>query len=309
MHISTVYDRTNLINTTTRTVRHVVFSGLVLVTLVLISMLGDLRISFLAAITIPFAVLFAFSMMVLTGQSANLISIGAIDFGILVDASIVVLESIYRKLSRRTEDENNVDVIIEGASNAAKPVLFATVIILVAFIPLFTMQGVPGKIFAPMSVTYGFALAGALLFSLIFAPVLAKLIVPTHIKQENHETFLGSFLRRRYDKGLPRVLAHRRFTWVVAIVCLVGSGVIFTFVGGEFMPPLEEGNLWIRATLPQDISFDAAANIADKLREQIAKSPEVTQAVSQMMMEPTWLPSMTSKSPSLSSRPASGVPV
>jgi heavy metal efflux system protein len=282
MHISTVYDRTNLINTTTSTVRHVVFSGLFLVTLVLISMLGDLRISFLAAITIPFAVLFAFSMMVLTGQSANLISIGAIDFGILVDASIVVLESIYRKLSRRTENENNIDLIIEGASNAAKPVLFATVIILVAFIPLFTMQGVPGKIFAPMSVTYGFALAGALLFSLIFAPVLAKLIVPTQIKQEKHETFLGSFLRRRYDNGLPRVLAHRRFTWVVAIVCLVGSGVLFTFVGGEFMPPLEEGNLWIRATLPQDISFDAAARIGDELRSQIAKSPEVIQAVSQM---------------------------
>ncbi|MGC2401012.1 MAG: efflux RND transporter permease subunit, partial [Acidobacteriaceae bacterium] len=171
MHISTVYDRTNLINTTTRTVRHVVFTGLFLVTLVLISMLGDLRISFLAAATIPFAVLFAYSMMVLTGQSANLISIGAIDFGILVDASIVVLESIYRKLSRRTENENTVDLIIEGTSNAATPVLFATLIILVAFIPLFTMQGVPGKIFAPMSVTYGFALTGALIFSLIFAPV------------------------------------------------------------------------------------------------------------------------------------------
>ena len=282
MHVSTVYDRTNLINTTTRTVRHVVFTGLFLVTLVLISMLGDLRISFIAAITIPFAVLFAFSMMVLTGQSANLISIGAIDFGILVDASIVVLESIYRKLSRRTEDENNVDLIIEGASNASKPVLFATLIILVAFIPLFTMQGVPGKIFAPMSVTYGFALSGALIFSLIFAPVLAQLIVPTQLKQEKHETFLGGFLRRRYDKGLPRVLAHRRLTWVVALVCLVGSGILFTFVGGEFMPPLEEGNLWIRATLPQDISFDAAANIADELRAQIAKSPEVIQTVSQM---------------------------
>ena len=282
MHISTVYDRTNLINTTTKTVRHVVFSGLFLVTLVLISMLGDLRISFIAAITIPFAVLFAFSMMVLTGQSANLISIGAIDFGILVDASIVVLESIYRKLSRRTEHENNIDLIIEGASNASKPVLFATLIILVAFIPLFTMQGVPGKIFAPMSVTYGFALIGALIFSLIFAPVLAQLIVPTQLKQESHETFLGSFLRRRYDKGLPRVLAHRPVTWVVALVCLVGSGILFTFVGGEFMPPLEEGNLWIRATLPQDISFDAAARIGDELRAQIAKSPEVTQAVSQM---------------------------
>ena len=133
-----------------------------------------------------------------------------------------------------------------------------------------------------MSVTYGFALTGALIFSLIFAPVLAKLVVPTQIKQEKHETFLGSFLRRRYDKGLPRVLAHRGFTWVVAILCLVGSGILFTFVGGEFMPPLEEGNLWIRATLPQDISFNAAANIADELRKQIAKSPEVTQAVSQM---------------------------
>jgi cobalt-zinc-cadmium resistance protein CzcA len=282
MHISTIYDRTNLINTTTRTVRHVVFSGLFLVTLVLISMLGDLRISFIAAITIPFAVLFAFSMMVLTGQSANLISIGAIDFGILVDASIVVLESIYRKLSRRTEHENNIDLIIEGASNASKPVLFATLIILVAFIPLFTMQGVPGKIFAPMSVTYGFALTGALIFSLIFAPVLAQLIVPTQLKQDKHETFLGSFLRRRYDKGLPRIIVHRRLTWVIAIVCLVGSGILFTFVGGEFMPPLEEGNLWIRATLPQDISFDAAANIGDELRAQIAKSPEVIQVVSQM---------------------------
>jgi cobalt-zinc-cadmium resistance protein CzcA len=282
MHISTVYDRTNLINTTTRTVRHVVFTGLFLVTLVLIVMLGDLRISFIAAVTIPFAVLFAFSLMVLTGQSANLISIGAIDFGILVDASIVVLESIYRKLSRRAPGEKNSDLIVEGASNAAKPVLFATLIILVAFIPLFTMQGVPGKIFAPMSVTYGFALCGALLFSLIFAPVLAYMVAPAQPTQEKHETLLGGFLRRRYDNRLPRVLAHPRLSWVVALGFLVAAGVLFTFVGGEFMPPLEEGNLWIRATLPQDISFQAAANIADDLRTQIGKSPEVTQTVSQM---------------------------
>ena len=173
------------------------------------------------------------------------ISIGAIDFGILVDASIVVLESIYRKLSRRTEDEKTNELIIEGASNAAKPVLFATFIILVAFIPLFTMQGVPGKIFAPMSVTYGFALTGALIFALIFAPVLAYLVVPAKQKQEKHETPLGGFLLRRYNHGLPRVLAHRGLTWVIALACLVASGVLFTFVGGEFMPPLEEGNLWI----------------------------------------------------------------
>ncbi len=282
MHISTVYDRTKLIDTTTHTVRHVVLSGLILVTLVLISMLGDLRISFIAAMTIPFAVLFAFSMMVLTGQSANLISIGAIDFGILVDASIVVLESIYRMLSRRGEHDQTRDLIVEGASNAAKPVLFATLIILVAFIPLFTMQGVPGKIFAPMSVTYGFALIGALLFALIFAPVLAYFVAPTDIGAENHETRLGGFLLRRYDRALPHVLAHRGLTWMVALICLVAAGILFTFVGGEFMPPLEEGNLWIRATLPQDISFQAAANVADELRAQLGKSPEVTQTVSQM---------------------------
>lgn len=282
MHISTVYDRTNLINTTTQTVRHVVFTGLFLVTLVLISMLGDLRISFLAAVTIPFAVLFAFSMMVLTGQSANLISIGAIDFGILVDASIVVLESIYRKLSHRAPGVKTGDLIVEGASNAAGPVLYATFIILVAFIPLFTMQGVPGKIFAPMSVTYGFALTGALIFALIFAPVLAYFVAPSELKDEKHETLLGGFLRQRYDNGLRRVLAHRKLTWIAVLACLVGAGVLFTFVGGEFMPPLEEGNLWIRATLPQDISFPAAAKIADELREQISKSPEVAQTVSQL---------------------------
>ncbi len=154
-------------------------------TLVLIVMLGDLRITFIAAITIPFAVLFAFALMVLTEQSANLISIGAIDFGILVDASIVVLESVYRKISRRAPGEVNSELIVEGASDAAKPVLFATLIILVAFIPLFTMQGVPGKIFAPMSVTYGFALTGALIFALIFAPVLASWSLPRNRRRRN----------------------------------------------------------------------------------------------------------------------------
>jgi heavy metal efflux system protein len=282
MQIRTVYDRTNLINTTTKTVRHVIFTGLFLVTLVLIAMLGDWRITFIAAVTIPFAVLFAFSMMVLTGRSANLISIGAIDFGILVDASIVVLESIYRKFSRRVPGEQIADLITEGVGDAAKPVLFATLIILVAFIPLFTMQGVPGKIFAPMSVTYGFALTGALIFALVFAPVLGFIAAPRELKHENSETPIGGFLRRRYDKGLHLVLQHRTLAWGAAIFGLIAAGVLFTFVGGEFMPPLEEGNLWIRATLPQDISFDASARIADDLRAQIAQSPEVSQTFSQM---------------------------
>ncbi len=282
MKISTIYDRTNLINTTTKTVRHVIITGLILVTLVLLSMLGDLRITAIAAITIPFAVLFSFAMMVLTDHSANLISIGAIDFGILVDASIVVLESVYRKISRRVQGEEVSELIMEGVGDAAKPVLFATLIILVAFIPLFTMQGVPGKIFAPMSVTYGFALTGALIFALVFAPVLGSFAVPKQIKHETEDTWLSGFFRRHYDKGLRRVLKFSTLAWLAALTSLVAAIVLFVFVGGEFMPALEEGNLWIRATLQQDIAFPQSEHLADRIRATLDTYPEITQVISQM---------------------------
>lgn len=282
MHLSTLYDRTKLIDRTTHTVREVIITGLVLVTLVLLSMLGDLRITFIAAVTIPFAVLFAFGMMVLSGRSANLISIGAIDFGILVDSSIIVLESIYRKLSRRVPGEQTGDLIVEGVTDAARPVLFSTVIILIAFIPLFTMQGVAGQIFSPMSVTYGFALLGALLFALIFAPVLGYMTAPTEQKVGDGYTWLSRFLKNNYERILHQALRVPALVWAGAAGMLVIGFICFVMVGGEFMPPLEEGNLWIRATLPQDISFDTAANMANELRTVIARSPEVTQTVSQM---------------------------
>jgi len=282
MHISTIYDRTRLIHITTATVRHVVIMGLTLVTLVLLSMLGDWRITLIAAITIPFAVLFSFTLMVLTNQSANLISIGAIDFGILVDASIVVLESVYRRVSRRIEGEDISELILAGVADAAKPVLFATLIILVAFIPLFTMQGVPGKIFAPMSVTYGFALTGALIFALVFAPVLGSLAVPKKIRSDVKETWLSAFFRRHYSSGLRGALRFSGLAWLVAVLCLAGAAVLFHFVGGEFMPALEEGNLWIRADMQQDISFQSSEKLADDIRATLRAYPEITQVVSQM---------------------------
>ena len=282
MHISTIYDRTNLIRLTTTTVRHIIFYGLILVTLVLLSMLGDLRVTAIAAVTIPFAVLFAFALMVLTNHSANLISIGAIDLGILVDASIVVLEYVYRKVSRRVAGEDVGELIMEGVAEAARPVLFATIIILVAFLPLFTMQGVPGKIFAPMSITYGFALTGALIFALVFAPVLGSYAVPKQVKREVTDTWLSRFFRRHYDTALQRALRFGKLTWLAAFACLVGAVLLFHFVGGEFMPALEEGNLWIRATMQQDISFQQSEKLTDQMRADMASFPEVTQVVSQM---------------------------
>ena len=282
MHISTIYDRTRLIDITTHTVRRIILFGLILVTLVLLVMLGDLRMTFIAAATIPFAVLFAFAMMVLTNHSANLISIGAIDFGILVDASIVVLESVYRKISRRVEGEDVGELIMEGVGDAARPVLFATFIILVAFLPLFTMEGVPGKIFAPMSVTYGFALTGALIFALVFAPVLGSFAVPRQIKKAATDTWLSRFFRKYYDRLLVLSLRFSKLTWTIALAALIGAVILFKFVGGEFMPALEEGNLWIRATMQQDISFQQSSKITDQIRAVLRSYPEVTQVVSQM---------------------------
>ena len=288
MHISTIYDRTNLIDLTTHTVKHVILTGLVLVTLILLLMLGDLRITFISAATIPFAVLFAFSMMALTGRSANLISIGAIDFGILVDASIVVLESVFRRLSRREAGSSPGPAIIRGVQDAARPVLFSTLIILVAFIPLFTMQGVPGKIFAPMSVTYGFALTGALIFALVFAPVLTDVSAGSYRAfaapggSRGEDTRLSRFFAKHYERWLERAFAVPKLIWAVAVLGLLAAMLLFIFVvGGEFMPALEEGNLWIRVTLPQDISFERASSLANQIRDDVTAFPEVTQAVSQ----------------------------
>jgi cobalt-zinc-cadmium resistance protein CzcA len=181
------------------------------------------------------------------------------------------------------EGEEIQDLILAGVADSAKPVLFATLIILVAFIPLFTMEGVPGKIFAPMSVTYGFALTGALMFALIFAPVLSSLAIPKKLNLDSHkETWLSGFFRRHYDSGLRRALRFTGLTWIVALLALIGAGIIFHFVGGEFMPALEEGNLWIRADMQQDISFQASEKLADDIRATLHAYPEITEIVSQM---------------------------
>ena len=282
MQIKKLYDRTRLIHITTATVRHVVLTGLVLVTVLLLVMLGDIRLTLITALTIPVAILFAFGLMVLTGRSANLISIGAIDFGILVDSSIVVLESIYRVLGSRLEGEQPNQLIARATAQSSRPVLFATIIILVAFVPLFTMHGVPGKIFSPMSVTYGFALTGGLIFALLFAPVLASFESNRPVGQAHQDTRVSLWFRSRYDKGLIWTLRHPRPVLLMAWAFLAASLVAFVFVGGEFMPALEEGNLWIRATLPQDISLEAASSLADLFRGDLRTFPEVTQTISQV---------------------------
>ncbi|MHB1935192.1 MAG: efflux RND transporter permease subunit [Acidobacteriaceae bacterium] len=281
MQIKPYYDRTKLIHITTDTVEHIILTGLILVTLVLVVTIGDFRTTLLTTLTIPFSVLFAVTLMVLTDHSANLISIGAIDFGILVHAAIIVLENIYRKLTNRLEDESTADLIVEGIKQGATPVIFSTTIILTSFLPLFTMEGVPGKIFAPMSMTYGFALVGALIYAVIFAPVLG-FITASKETTTGKETWLIRHALRVYGPWLNFSLKFSRAVLICAVLLMLATVFIFRFVGGEFMPALEEGNLWIRATLPQDISFPQSVAIADSMRATLDKFPEVSQTVSQV---------------------------
>jgi heavy metal efflux system protein len=279
MQIQTLYDRTNLVQLTTTTVRRVVFTGLALVLLLLLAFLGDLRISLIAALTIPCSLLFAFSLMVLTGRSANLISLGAVDFGILVDAAVIVLENIYRQPRTAKSPDSEFETIANATSEAVRPVLFSVLVIIVALIPLFTMEGVPGKIFGPMSVTYGFALSGATFFAIFLAPVLSSLRRAEN--EPKSDTALVRWLKRHYDKSLKWALAHRPAAIVTAAIFLAAALSLLPFLGGEFMPKLEEGNLWIRATLPQDISIETSRRISNEIREILLKYPEITQVVSQ----------------------------
>jgi cobalt-zinc-cadmium resistance protein CzcA len=280
--IKTIYDRTDLINLTTHTVREVVVLGLVLVTALLFLFLGDWRISLIAALAIPLSLLFAFTVMVLAGQSANLISVGAIDFGILVDAAVIDLEHIHRALRLRKPSQPVYDVIANAMAEASRPVLFSVGVILAAFIPLFTMTGVPGKIFAPMSYTYGYALIGGRLFALLFAPVLASFGAESARERGEGHTRLVHWLHDKYERILPRLLNRRAVVLGAGLALLVGAAILVPFLGGEFMPKLDEGNLWVRATLPQDISSESSTKLADDLRAFFLAYPEVTHVVSQM---------------------------
>ena len=279
--IKTFYDRTALINTTVKTVTDILISGMVLVFIILVVFLGDFRAAFIVALTIPLSLLFTFTMMVFVGESANLISLGAIDFGIIVDATLVMVESIFAQLAhRKPPGLTTHQYIIRAAGRVGRPIVFSTAIIVVAFVPLFTMTGVPGKIFAPMSITYGFALLGALLMTCTLAPVLCAFLLRSSIRET--DTVVVAAVRKANARVVVWALEHRIMVVGVATGLVILAFLAFRSLGGEFMPPLEEGNLWVRATMPVDISFDQADRLTNEIRRAFRESPEVETVVSQL---------------------------
>jgi cobalt-zinc-cadmium resistance protein CzcA len=281
VQIKAFYDRTDLINITVRTVLEILLAGMILVFLILFVFLGHMRAALIVALTVPLALLFTFSMMATVGESANLISLGAIDFGIIVDAALIMVEAIFLQLSHHTAHLRPPQVtIVRAARHVGRPIFFTTLIILVAFIPLFTMTGVPGKIFAPMSVTYGFALFGALLIAFTLSPVLCLYLLKPPLREE--DTRFVASLKRRYLDVLRWAMVNRGLTVSFAAGLVAVALVALPLMGGEFMPALEEGNLWVRATMPVDISFNEASRIATEIRGIFRSHPTVKSVVSQL---------------------------
>ena len=280
VQIRPYYDRTELIDATMETVRENLLLGMALVTIILLMFLSNVRTALIVAVNIPFALLFAFAAMFLRGKSANLLSIGAVDFGIIVDSSVIMVENIYRHVS--SGEHANLPLkerIRRACREVERSLFFSTVIMVCALLPLFTMQGPEGQIFGPMADTYSFALAGALLLALTLSPVLCTLLFQR--LKPARDNFLVRWLRDFYLWQLERCLNYRWVALGLVGILFAGTIVALPLLGREFMPELEEGNLYIRAVLPMNISLEEANLKIGTARAIIRSYPEVQTVMSQ----------------------------
>ena len=305
------YDRSSLIALTTHTVLHNLIFGCLLVFLIQWIFLGNLRSAVIVGLNIPFALFFATILLVILGESANLLSVGAVDFGIIVDSAVILVENIFRNFQRNKEERqgllqrlteghwgpdptrlasetitpghgwtDRLRLILISALQVDKAVLFSALITVAGFVPLFTMQGVEGQIFGPMARTYGYALAGALIATFTVTPVIASFLLPERVKET--ETIVVRFLHRIYNPALRFSLNHRAL--VVGIELAISLGTFFLIaprLGSEFLPHLEEGNFWIRASMPTTLSLEDGEAASKKMREILLRHPEVITVVSQ----------------------------
>ena len=274
------YDRTDLVHETVRTVESNLFRGMLLVILILIFFLYDVRSGLIVAATIPLSLLFAFACLDLQNASANLLSIGAIDFGILVDAAVIMVENIYRRLALAEDrPENLMAIIRDAAGEVDRPLFYSVVVIVVSFLPIYVLTGPSGVLFKPMADTMIFALVGSLIVTLTLLPVLCSWLMRSGVRERRNAIL--ERIRSGYARGLDHCLARPRGTIGASAVLLLASLLIFAEVGAEFMPHLDEGALWVRATMPYTISFDQSAKIVPQIRSIISSFPEVTTIASE----------------------------
>ncbi|NBW37060.1 MAG: efflux RND transporter permease subunit [Cytophagia bacterium] len=285
--IKVFYDRTNLVDLTMHTVMENLVVGMLLVTLILAIFLLDWRTTVIVAIIIPLALLFAFICMKIKGMSANLLSIGAIDFGIIVDGAVVMVEGVFVYLAHKQHEMGFAKfrkapkyvMIKEVAVEMGKPILFSKLIIITALIPIFAFQKVEGKMFSPLAYTMSFALLGALIFTLTLVPLLCKLLLNKDVRERENKLVTG--LEKIYKPTLNWSLAKPKQSVIIAVAILIVSLLVGTRLGTEFLPQLNEGSVYVRASMPQSIAFSQANEISTKMRKVFEKYPEVRGVISQ----------------------------
>src|SRR5712672_3290969 len=286
--VDAFYDRGDLVAVTVRTVLHNMFFGIALIFLIQWVFLGNLRCALIVSATIPVALFLAVIITVLRGESANLLSIGAIDLGIIVDSTVIMLENIFRHLAHAPDQapedraarlSDRLRRVLTGAVEVDKAIFFSVIITIAAFLPLFTMQGVEGQIFGPMSRTYAYALIGAVIATFTVTPVMASILLPERVQEV--ETILVRHLRKAYGVLLPLAVHRHRAAALIGLVFLVVCGALGARLGTEFLPKLEEGNLWIRALLPPTITLEAGMDSVARMRNIIKSYAPVRTVVSE----------------------------
>jgi cobalt-zinc-cadmium resistance protein CzcA len=275
------YDRSDLVRVTTDTVEANLLRGMVLVLIVLIFFLVSLRAALITALTIPLALLFAFIFLHATGEAANLLSIGAIDFGILIDGTIVMVENIYRELGLREGQEYNLNEVIRlAARDVDRPIFYSVAVIIAGYLPIYALTGASGKLFHPMADTMAFALVGALLLTLTIVPVMASYWFKNGVKERQNKIF--NWVRDSYSTRLAWCLNRPKTTILASTAIFVATLFLIPLIGGEFLPHLDEGALWVRATMPYTISFEESAKFAPKIRNLLMQYPQVTTVASEL---------------------------
>jgi len=275
------YDRSDLVRVTTDTVEGNLLRGMVLVLLVLLFFLVSFRAAVITALTIPLALLFAFIFLHASGGAANLLSIGAIDFGIIIDGTIVMVENIYRELAARKGQTYQLhDVIIAAARDVDRPIFYSVAVIIAGYLPIYALSGPAGKLFHPMANTMAFALAGALLFTLTLVPVLVSYSFKKGVQEKTNRAY--EWFKSEYGSELKWCLARPKLTMFLSVVIFGATLLLVPSIGGEFMPHLDEGALWVRATMPYTISFEEASAFAPKIRDILMTYPQATIIASEL---------------------------
>jgi cobalt-zinc-cadmium resistance protein CzcA len=275
------YDRTDLIKLTTQVVEQNLLRGMLLVVVILIFFLYDFRAGLIVAVTIPLALLFAFICLDLQKASANLLSIGAVDFGILVDGAVVMVENIFRQIALRKGTRSTVlEIVKDAAAEVDRPLFYAVAVIVASFLPIYVLAGPSGTLFKPMADTMVFALIGSLIVTLTLLPVLCSWFMRDGVRERRSAAFEA--IKSVYTKGLDFCLAHPWGTTLASTILLAGSLLLIPRIGAEFMPQLDEGALWVRATMPYTISYDESAKITPQIRQVLKSFPEVTTVASEL---------------------------